>query len=178
MLFGFKVVRLDAKDALTRTHGMNSGGELIDVQKIFYDIQKTKGKYPELEGITFLGGEPFNQASGLALLGEEVKSLGLSVVTFSGYTYQKLKSENNNDWAKLLKVTDLLIDGPYVEELHDMSRPWVGSKNQNYQFLSDIYKEEEKAILETPNKIEVSFKKDGTILLNGMVSSADLEKLF
>lgn len=43
-----------------------------------------------LEGVTFLGGEPFLQAQGLAAVAEGVSRAGLSVMTFTGYTMQEL----------------------------------------------------------------------------------------
>lgn len=33
----------------------------------------------------------------------------------------------------------MVIDGPYIEELGDMERDWVGSTNQKVIFLSDKY---------------------------------------
>jgi anaerobic ribonucleoside-triphosphate reductase activating protein len=39
----------------------------------------------------------------------------------------------------LLELTDVLVDGPYVRELPDTERRWVGSTNQRVRFLSDRY---------------------------------------
>ena len=48
----------------------------------------------------------------------------------------------------------------------DFSRPWVGSTNQRFHFLTDRYLKL-AAMLETmPNKIEVRLKPDGRILIN------------
>src|ERR1700742_2412983 len=38
-----------------------------------------------VEGVTFLGGEPFEQAEALAELAREVKARGLTVMVFSGH---------------------------------------------------------------------------------------------
>lgn len=44
-----------------------------------------------LEGVTFLGGEPFLQAQGLAVVAEGVSRAGLSVMAFTGYTMKELE---------------------------------------------------------------------------------------
>jgi anaerobic ribonucleoside-triphosphate reductase activating protein len=40
----------------------------------------------------------------------------------------------------LLAHTDILVDGPYVRELPDTTRRWIGSTNQQIHFLSDRYR--------------------------------------
>ena len=70
-----------------------------------------------------------------------------------------------------MKNIDLLIDGEFIEEEKDFSRPWVGSKNQNYHFLSDRFNE--KILEEYKNKIEINIEKNGRIFINGM---GDFEK--
>jgi len=153
------------------------GGTLMDINDIFDDITETLMHKPELEGVTFLGGEPFSQAQVLSLLGTKIKKLNLSVVTFSGYPYEKLRNSKNSHWQALLNVTDLLIDGPYVESLHDLSRPWVGSTNQQYRFLTDVYHHKKEELLAIDNKLEICIHPNGTISLNGMASSLDLTEL-
>ena len=48
----------------------HSGGKLIDVKDIIFDIKQQK----DIEGVTFLGGEPFEQAEALGEIAEEVKN--------------------------------------------------------------------------------------------------------
>ena len=61
--------------------------------------------------MTFSGGEPFCQAEALAELGKKVKELGMNVITYTGYTFEKLWSERDKEhWGELLEVTDHLID--------------------------------------------------------------------
>ena len=84
---------------------------------------------PGIHGVTFSGGEPFAQAGPLATLGERLRSTGLSVVTFTGYTPGQLADGDDPSWPGLLAVTDLLIAGPYIPELSS-SDPVKGSSNQ------------------------------------------------
>ncbi len=147
-----------------------NGGYEVDVDNIISKILSTK----ELEGVTFLGGEPFLQSKELGYIAKKVKEFGLSVVTFTGYHYEDLISKNDKDINTLLKYTDLLIDGPYKKELHDINRPWVGSLNQRYIFLSDKYKHLENNLEQYKNRIEIKIKPDGQIIVNGMANFEDL----
>ena len=51
---------------------------------------------------------------------------------FTGYTYEELErmSEDDAGAAELLALTDILIDGPYVEEMRDLTLRFRGSSNQ------------------------------------------------
>jgi anaerobic ribonucleoside-triphosphate reductase activating protein len=67
-----------------------------------------------IEGVTFSGGEPFAQAAPLAVLGEELRRAGLTVMTYSGYTVEQLAAGSDPAWPALLAATDLLVAGPFV----------------------------------------------------------------
>ena len=89
----------------------------------------------KIEGITISGGEPFLQASKLALLLQMVKEKRpeLNVIVFSGYQLKQLNSDKAN---KFIQYIDLLIDGPYVDELND-EKGMRGSSNQQFHYLTD-----------------------------------------
>lgn len=89
--------------------------------------------------LTFLGGEPFLQARGLAVVAEGVSRAGLSVITFTGYTVQELHELSPAGTQELLAWTDVLVDGPYEISCPDNSRNWVGSTNQKFHYLTDRY---------------------------------------
>lgn len=85
---------------------------------------------PLLDGITLSGGEPFEQAHAFSLLAKAAKERHLNVVTYTGYTYEALSSGSQASWQALLKETDLLIDGPFVEPLKNGLLKFRGSENQ------------------------------------------------
>ena len=60
----------------------------------------------------------------------------------------------------------MLIDGEFDESQKDFSRPWVGSSNQQYHFLTDRY--DETILTKYKNKIEVNVQKNGVVFINGM----------
>ncbi len=70
----------------------------------------------DIEGLTLLGGEPFDQAGPLAALAEAVRAGGQSVMTFTGHVLEDLRAAGREDWDRLLAATDLLVDGPYLAE--------------------------------------------------------------
>ena len=138
----------------------HSGGEIYNVEDIIKDIKSQKG----IEGVTFLGGEPFEQAEALGIIAEEVKKLGLGVLCFTGGYLEDLRQDPIH--KKLLDNIDLLIDGPFEIDKVDYSRPWCGSSNQRYHFLTDRYNEE--IFVKYKNKVEVNISKNGFVFMNGM----------
>lgn len=104
------------------------GGELVEVSSL---VDRMK-LLPMVKGITLSGGEPFCQAAECAELAREVKALGQDVVVYSGYTYEQIKDmgAHNSQIQALLSLTDILIDGPYLEEQRDLNLPFRGSANQ------------------------------------------------
>jgi anaerobic ribonucleoside-triphosphate reductase activating protein len=113
------------------THDFNGGVE-TEIVSILREIDKN----PLLSGVTLSGGEPFCQAEGFCVLARELKSRGLHVVTFSGYTYEELielaRSPGPDGTAVmgLLDLTDLLIDGRFELALRDLTLCFRGSQNQ------------------------------------------------
>ena len=138
----------------------HSGGVLYNVKDIIADIKKQKN----IEGVTFLGGEPFEQAEALGIIAKAVKKEGLGVLCFTGGLLEELQQKEEN--KILLENIDLLIDGAFEADKVDYSSPWCGSTNQRYHFLTNRYNEE---IFEKyKNKIEINISKNGTIFMNGM----------
>ncbi len=103
-------------------------GSLVSLEEITEKIEKN----PLLDGVTFSGGEPFLQAKAFAQLAELVKPRGLNLVTYTGYTFETLLKQSRRDLNcyRLLKSTDLLIDGPYLQEKRDLNLLYRGSYNQ------------------------------------------------
>lgn len=108
---------------------IDSGME-YDVRAILRMIKRPGPKRKPLQGVTFSGGEPFLQAADLALVAFEAHRIGWDVVTYTGYTYEKLAANPDADIQALLKLSDMLIDGPYIHEQRDISLKFRGSDNQ------------------------------------------------
>ena len=148
----------------------SAGGKEVNVSVLATNILAG----PPVEGITFLGGEPFAQADALAELAFILRAHGFSILTFTGYTLEDIIRADQEDWSRLLSVTDLLIDGPYQHKEQDFSRPWVGSSNQRYHFMTERYLYLKSTIHTLPNRLEVTIGADGIVQINGMASRAHI----
>jgi anaerobic ribonucleoside-triphosphate reductase activating protein len=104
------------------------GGEVVETEKIISEIKRN----PLLDGVTFSGGDPFEQASDFAALAVKVKEMGLNVITYTGYTYEQIvnSSTKNEGFKKLLENSDMLVDGPFQLERKNLMLKFRGSENQ------------------------------------------------
>ena len=93
----------------------------------------------EVEGVTFVGGEPLLQAEGLADIASWAHESGLTVLVFTGFSYPDVLDEQLPGTGRLLSATDLLVDGPFEQEHYDVERAWIGSTNQKLHRLTDAY---------------------------------------
>jgi len=113
------------------------------------------------EGVTFLGGEPLDQFVEVLELCKRIRAAGKTIILFTGYTLNEIT--NKKRFGDILEYVDVLVDGPYIKEQRDFSRPMVGSKNQKFVFLTDKYSIDDFG----KNKIEIRINSYGMITING-----------
>ena len=106
------------------THDLN-GGKIVDTDFIINKFFEN----PLLDGITFSGGEPFLQPKPLSVIAKAIKEKGFNVIAYTGYTWEKLIEEKEK-YIDLLKYTDIVIDGPFVDDLKSYDLHFRGSSNQ------------------------------------------------
>lgn len=155
------------------------GGSRRDVDSLLQDIVAARIRFPEIEGVTFLGGEPFEQAESLAELSEKLNKLDFSIMVFSGYTLAELKDPESSEYMtrlNFLSSIDLLIDGRYQQENLDTDRPWVGSKNQEFHFLTERYSEA-SLFKSVKDGLEITVLNSGEVQINGWATDSQLENL-
>ena len=121
----------------------------------------------DLEGVTFLGGEPMLQAQGLTVVAQGAQSLGLSVMVFSGYTKNELDVLQLPGVDQLLRYTDVLVDGPYEVNLPEQNRRWAGSTNQKFHYLTTRYDARIENDGEVERVLEVRLRADSSFFVNG-----------
>lgn len=84
--------------------------------------------------LCIMGGEPMcDENIFLTLLVvKEVKAKvpAAKIYIWTGYTYEDLKSKTNPHISAVLEMADYLIDGPYIDELRDITLHMRGSSNQ------------------------------------------------
>ena len=102
------------------------GGYDITVGEVFEQIKEN----PNLRGVTFSGGEPFEQADALLELARLVKAAGLTLMSYSGYTLDELEARHAAATDELLSLLDILVDGRYIEAQRNLTLIYRGSENQ------------------------------------------------
>lgn len=109
-----------------------------------------------IEGLTVLGGEPFepeNQAAVLSLMREVKETFpDKTIWCYTGYTWDidlmpggKVYTENTEP---LLSLIDMLVDGEFVEAEKDPMLKFRGSRNQRLLDLSKLRAENADKTLE------------------------------
>ncbi|BBB90360.1 MAG TPA: 4Fe-4S single cluster domain-containing protein [Methylomusa anaerophila] len=138
--------------------------ELIGVRELADRILGING----IEGVTFSGGEPFEQAAALGELGKILHAKGLTVVAFSGYTLAELTAGDNPAWSQLLAVTDLLVAGPYLQD-RPSDRYLCGSDNQEAVYLTDRLQAHPQVEKLAGSLVEFTIDGQGRIIVTGIV---------
>jgi anaerobic ribonucleoside-triphosphate reductase activating protein len=147
----------------------SSTAHLISSSELATRIIDAASKDPALEGLTIIGGEPFDQALPLTELCQKLKAAlpSFSILIFTGYVFEQLKENEHNH--PLLHTIDLLIDGPFRADLPEAlgeNRRWLGSMNQRIHFLSNHYLELQESWPRGKNTVEFKLK-DGLLSING-----------
>lgn len=85
--------------------------------------------------LAIMGGEPLCQENSfltyLVIKTIKEKLPNTKIYIWTGYYYEDLLAKRDSRIAQILELTDVLIDGPYVEVLRDITLPMRGSSNQS-----------------------------------------------
>lgn len=124
-----------------QTHDCNSGipFDLSAKEELFGELSKDY-----ISGITFSGGDPLHKNNIHEVLDlileikEKYKTKDIWV--YSGYTWEDIfdycdsktmtKEEQNEIRKKIILLSDVFVDGRYIEDLKDKKYHWAGSTNQ------------------------------------------------
>lgn len=110
------------------------------------------------QGITLTGGEPFDQAPQLIYVVRKLKehNPALSVWAYSGYHYEDLLADANEQGTQeLLDLCDVLVDGPFMQDLNSYELVWKGSSNQR---VIDLNKTRELGIVTLWHEEDLGFE--------------------
>ena len=146
---------------------------IITTEELTRRILATEG----IDGVTFSGGEPFAQAGPLADVAEQVQKAGLTVVTYSGYTYDELTTRRDPAWDKLFAATDLLIAGPYREDQACTAR-FIGSANQQVISITGRIAPEQVSPRQPDGEtVEFTIAPDGTVTTTGFPTTTMVRQI-
>lgn len=105
----------------------------LSLEEVFKIIVDAKRKF-EIEGVTFLGGEPTLQIE-LPLLAKRLRDNNIGTILFTGYKIEELSSFDYEQF-------DMIIDGEFLINNLDTKRNMIGSSNQRIILITDRYKDE------------------------------------
>ena len=122
------------------------GGTLVPSDEVLARIREN----PLVHGVTFSGGEPFEQAEALLPLAKELKAQGYHLMAFSGFTLEQLVQKP--ECRALLEQLDLLVDGPFIEAQKSLDLRFRGSRNQRILNMPSTRENGWKAVLDKLNE--------------------------
>lgn len=94
------------------------------------------------DGLSLLGGDPMSCLSDnrkvIIDLCKEVKEMfpNKTIFMWTGYLIEEIL--NDDAMKDIVKYADVIIDGPFVEELKDIDLKWRGSSNQRIIYTVDV----------------------------------------
>lgn len=114
-----------------------ANGKPTSIEEIVAEIDKRSGEH---DGVTILGGEPFDQVDGLEKLVIKLKERNYHLSVYTGYKLEDLLSRKSVTVERILANTDLLIDGAFKREFTKNAGEYRGSNNQRliFQPLLDV----------------------------------------
>ena len=126
------------------------GGDEWESDALAARILRLKPILEKGGGVTFSGGEPFEQAQALLPLAAELKAQGYHLMAFSGYTFEQLREKS--ECRALLEKLDLLVDGPFLEAQKSLDLRFRGSRNQRILNMSSTRENGWNAVLDALNE--------------------------
>lgn len=119
------------------TWDFNSGQEMTP--EVFKRILTALTANNIKRNLSILGGEPMceqNVLTTLYLINYCLKQIpDLKIYIWTRYLIEELHARNNSQVEEVLSKTYCLIDGPFVEELKDLTLKMRGSSNQRLLYL-------------------------------------------
>ena len=98
-----------------------------------------------IKGLSILGGEPMhpnNRETVVDIMRAfKFKFPKKDIWMWTGYTLEKLLSENDEDIKSMLIYLDYLVDGQFVEEKKNLNLNWAGSENQRLIDIQESMKQ-------------------------------------
>ncbi|MDD7314557.1 MAG: anaerobic ribonucleoside-triphosphate reductase activating protein [Bacilli bacterium] len=118
------------------THDPNAGKLWTQEseQELFESLDKDY-----ISGITFSGGHPLEHYN-IDIITELSKKIKQKFPNKSQWLYTGYLWENIKD-LEIMKYLDVIVDGPYIDELRDISLKWRGSLNQRVINIPQSIKE-------------------------------------
>ena len=118
-----------------------------------------------IEGVSFSGGEPFEQAKAVRMVIREIRQRNpnLTFFSYSGFYLDELQKSEDENVIGLLGELDMVSAGPYIHTQRKSDLLWRGSSNQQLNYLTDVYGNHLEAAWEKESPVE-EFWYDGEMI--------------
>lgn len=137
-----------------------SGGKPVLISDLLNKIFRI---HPKIEGLTISGGEPLQQLKPLLSFLTQIRNeTGLSIILFSGFTFEEIGAMPQLD--QLVYLVDVLIAGRYDHTVPS-NNPWIGSGNKTIHFFSSRYSMDD---LQRVPSAEIIIQPNGEIISSGI----------
>ena len=105
-----------------------AGGRMFDMDEL---VQKVKDE-PFLDGATFSGGDPFQQADKFAYLAKKLHEANINIWAYTGYTFEELMklAQTNPHIKQMINNVDVIVDGRFMKDKMSENLKYCGSSNQ------------------------------------------------
>lgn len=108
-----------------------AGGALRSVDELLELILSD-----EFSNVTFTGGDPFYQVEAFTELARRIKeNSSKNIWCYTGFTLEEIRADER--LSMMLPYLDVLVDGPFIQELRDTELHFRGSSNQRIITLTD-----------------------------------------
>ena len=148
-----------------------SRGDDVDPVRLAHELL---GDDPDVH-LTVSGGEPTEQAAGVAALLAAAQRLGRTTWVYTGHTLEELLAADDADVLELLAHTDVLVDGRF-DQVRAGAYPYRGSGNQRILRLTEAISEAD-ATGGVPGRVEFLVDADGVLTLMGIPTPGFLTEL-
>ena len=106
-----------------------------------WEIIKKIGANGIQRNFSMLGGEPL-ALQNLSMTEEIIDAVrhaypSIKIFLWTGYTFEELTTLSDPKINKILDEIDVLIDGPFVEDLKDLTLKLRGSRNQHIRIKNN-----------------------------------------
>ena len=126
------------------THDFNGGKEFTDstINRVLELCENEN-----IEGLSILGGEPMNpnNIEGTTKLAKAFKQNfpDKNLWAWSGFRFDKELKDK-----EVVKYLDVLVDGQYMDDLHNPTLKWKGSSNQRVINVQESLKKNEVVLMQ------------------------------
>ena len=104
------------------------GGQMCDIDELVKETLRES----YLNGVTFTGGDPFQQPGPFAYMAEQFHKNGVNIWCYTGFTFEELLSlaKTDKNVQRMLDNIDVIVDGPFDKNKKSDQILYRGSYNQ------------------------------------------------